>query len=56
MNRNGPPPDLISSSMTERQSEANQFKNPRDIAVAKHGRTVFVSDFDNRRVSIWRFA
>jgi DNA-binding beta-propeller fold protein YncE len=37
-------------------SEANQFNNPRGIAVAKDGRTVFVSDFDNHRISIWTYS
>ena len=37
-------------------SEANQFKNPRGIAVAKDGKTVFVSDFDNHRISVWTYS
>ncbi len=34
-------------------SDANRFDGPQGVAVSEDGRTVWVADFGNERVSVW---
>ncbi|MFM9105106.1 MAG: hypothetical protein ACKOWF_00190, partial [Chloroflexota bacterium] len=33
----------------------DQFEEPSSVAVAANGRTLFVADYGNNRISVWRF-